>query len=232
MSPGKSKNKPQQNARKFLAAEYMGRKEVVRRSPKYHVTISSIKQAFPKLRIVSVERIAICAFIEELDDTLHVSEHIWHEVLPDLKHITVVLDSAEPDVTESQTVAVTPNQEPSTSSVEQVPPSTSSPGESRGSNPAQPPNTLPATLPPQPSVWGGIDTRNIVIAIHGTFRIWVMTKPSTTIEDLKAHILARSGLSRKCAFHYRGLNISDRKTVGELRLLPHAGNYIDVTSVE
>ncbi|KAG8694902.1 hypothetical protein FRC08_008190 [Ceratobasidium sp. 394] len=137
MSTSEPKTGSQPKPRKFIAAEYMGRKDVVRRSPKYSVTISSIKQAFPKLRTISSEQIAVAAFIDELDDTVHISEHIWHEVLPDLKHVTVVLDSAEPDVTESQTVTVTPNLEPSTSSVEQGPASIPSPGDSQGRNSAK-----------------------------------------------------------------------------------------------
>ncbi|KAG8739937.1 hypothetical protein FRC10_004964 [Ceratobasidium sp. 414] len=139
----------------------MGRKEVVRRSPNYGVIIWSIKQAFPKLRTVSAERIAICAFIEELGDTLHISEHMWPEVLPDLKRITVVLDSVGPDATESQAIVATSNPGPSAASVQLMPVSISSSVSSPANSPAKPQNTLPATLPPQPPTWRGLDRRHI-----------------------------------------------------------------------
>ncbi|KAG8694901.1 hypothetical protein FRC08_008189, partial [Ceratobasidium sp. 394] len=155
-SPTTSQQKPC----KFLGAEYMGRKQVVRRSPNYGATISSIKQAFPKLRTIPADRIAISAFIEDLDDTLHISEHIWSEVLPDLKHITVVLDSADPDpnpsdVGESQAVAVTTDVE------RRSPDSSLSGTRSPEGSPAKARWFLPDTIPFQPYDWRGLDRRRI-----------------------------------------------------------------------
>ncbi|KAG9081452.1 hypothetical protein FRC06_005553 [Ceratobasidium sp. 370] len=208
----------------------MGRKEVVRRSPNYGVTISSIKQAFPKLRTVSAERIAVSAFIEELDDTLHVSEHIWPEVLPDLKHVTVVLDSADPDVTESQAVAVTTNVD---LSARRTPDSSSSTARSRSSSPPKPRWFLPDTIPFQPYDWRGLDRRRIVIACYANLKSWIMITPQTTIEDLKTFIEMRLRLDQniKYEYHYGKLNISSRRTVGELQLVSDAYNQIQVTRV-
>ncbi|KAG8739938.1 hypothetical protein FRC10_004965 [Ceratobasidium sp. 414] len=238
MSTGKSNNGPQEKSFKFLGAEYMGRKEVVRRSPNYGVTIWSIKQAFPKLRTVSAERIAISAFIEELGDTLHISEHMWPEVLPDLKRITVIIDSVGPDAAESQVVVVTSNPESSAPSVQQVPVSIESVIEPPENIPVSPKNILPGTLPPQPPTWRGHDRRHIaeirvkVAAHHRKVSIKVLTKPSTTIEDLKAYIGMRLNPNDKYEFRYEGLDISDRKTVAELRLPGNTSNRIEVIKIE
>ncbi|KAG8739939.1 hypothetical protein FRC10_004966 [Ceratobasidium sp. 414] len=194
------------------------------------VTISSIKQAFPKLRAIPAERIAISAFIGDLDDTLHISEHIWPEVLPDLKHVTIVLDSADPNVAESQTVAVTTDVDPI---APRTPDSSSSTTRSSPNSPAKPKWFLPGTIPFQPYDWRGLDRRRIVIACYSNLKSWIMITPQTTIDDLKTFIGMRLRLDQdaKYEYHYGKFNISSCRTVGELQLVSDSYNQIQVTRV-
>ncbi|QRV95196.1 ubiquitin-like Rad60 SUMO-like protein [Ceratobasidium sp. AG-Ba] len=92
-----SSHKSDLKTNRFIAAEYVGRKVAVRRSPNYDTTLSLVKEAFKPLGSVDSERISISAFVEELGSTLEISKNIWSDLLPDLKHITITLDSSSPE---------------------------------------------------------------------------------------------------------------------------------------
>ncbi|KAG9100973.1 hypothetical protein FRC07_010369 [Ceratobasidium sp. 392] len=64
--------------------------------------LTLVKEAFRSLNSISEERISILAFIEEIGDTLEVSKGIWPDLLPELKRVTIVLDSASLNVEESE----------------------------------------------------------------------------------------------------------------------------------
>ncbi|KAG9120070.1 hypothetical protein FRC07_004597 [Ceratobasidium sp. 392] len=80
----------------LIGAEYEGQKVAIRGSPNYDVMMSSVQRAFKGLRLVSVHRISISSFLEELGGVYEVFEEIWEIVLPNLKHVTVLVDSAIP----------------------------------------------------------------------------------------------------------------------------------------
>ncbi|KAG9124078.1 hypothetical protein FRC07_012940, partial [Ceratobasidium sp. 392] len=88
-------------AKRFIAAEYEGRRVAVRRSANYDTMLTLVKEAFRSLSSVSVERISISAFVEDIGDTLEVSKGIWPDLLPELKRITIILDSSSPGLEES-----------------------------------------------------------------------------------------------------------------------------------
>ncbi|KAG8717296.1 hypothetical protein FRC09_014492 [Ceratobasidium sp. 395] len=95
--------------------------------------LSLAKEAFRSLRSVETERISVSAFVEELGDTLEVSENIWSELLPELTHVTVTLDSSPPVMEESESEieleddsvdnnATDDNKHPETSDAEDIAP--------------------------------------------------------------------------------------------------------------
>ncbi|KAG8793473.1 hypothetical protein FRC12_002614 [Ceratobasidium sp. 428] len=88
--------------KRFISVEYHSHQVAVRRSANYDTMLSLVKEAFRSLRSVETERISISAFVEELGDTLEVSKNIWSELLPELTHVTITLDSSPPVVEESE----------------------------------------------------------------------------------------------------------------------------------
>ncbi|KAG8785921.1 hypothetical protein FRC12_017049 [Ceratobasidium sp. 428] len=94
MSPPEQSNKskdksPSDISKSLISIQYRGRKAVIRRSPHYDVTISSVKKAFKELRDVSNDNIVISAFLKEFDDTVEVPEESWPTVLPEIKKATI-----------------------------------------------------------------------------------------------------------------------------------------------
>ncbi|KAG9084866.1 hypothetical protein FS749_004893 [Ceratobasidium sp. UAMH 11750] len=79
----------------FLVAEYNGRKATVPRSPSYKSTVAYVKRAFRPLRSVVSDDIEICAWFEEHDDVVRITEELWAELLPRLKLVKILLEASE-----------------------------------------------------------------------------------------------------------------------------------------
>ncbi|QRV95198.1 polyubiquitin-C [Ceratobasidium sp. AG-Ba] len=99
--------------KRFIAAEYNGRQVAVRRCADYEITLTLIKEAFKPLKFVDVERISISAFVEEIGDSLEISKNIWSDLLPELKRVTITLDSSSTETDDSDYPSSDVNEESS-----------------------------------------------------------------------------------------------------------------------
>ncbi|KAG9079889.1 hypothetical protein FRC06_007343 [Ceratobasidium sp. 370] len=82
----------------FLVAEYNRRKATVLRSSSYSRTVASVKRAFKPLRFAAPDDIEICAWFEEHDDLIRVTEELWAELLPRLRLIKILFEKPETGV--------------------------------------------------------------------------------------------------------------------------------------
>ncbi|KAG9085789.1 hypothetical protein FS749_004097 [Ceratobasidium sp. UAMH 11750] len=75
----------------FFGARFGNRQALIKRFPSYEDTIKALKDAFKTLESTPTERIILSTYVKELDGTFEVPEHIWAEVLPRIKRVTVTL---------------------------------------------------------------------------------------------------------------------------------------------
>jgi hypothetical protein len=106
----------------FLAALFDGRKVTIRRNASYEVrlyylfntkilmsdafitiqeTIQFIKDAFPSLRSIPADHIAILAHFADFGDLLQITRDLWPDLMPSLMTVQVNIIGAEPPSTAS-----------------------------------------------------------------------------------------------------------------------------------
>ncbi|KAG8724554.1 hypothetical protein FRC09_017263 [Ceratobasidium sp. 395] len=203
-----------------IGVEYEGRKVAIRGSANYDVTVSSVKRAFKALRSVEADRISLTAFLEDLGGIYEISEELWPTILPNLKHVIIVLDSSprsaerDPSLSASDFFFDIPSDDSCLRPLEHERPltvadlykeaelvemskrSSPQPGASQGKPIST--STIPEQ-PDRPEAWNDVPMQNIsrqlvVISISPHelgHNFIVLTTPKTTIPDLKEFIISR-----------------------------------------
>ncbi|QRV96065.1 ubiquitin family protein [Ceratobasidium sp. AG-Ba] len=225
MSSQKPPSKSAENAKRFISVEYSGRKVAIRRSSSYYTTIELIKKAFLPLNSVSPQRISICAFVEELDDTLEISEDIWNELLPDLKRVTVHLDSTFRDSEQAE--------------LEESKPQSPKPAVKRSaktsSSKVVDKHPVYKTIPQQQKYY---ETRHFEHILYlkytddaGTSAVrCCFTEPDTTIEDLKGYAVSISPVKgSRFDFRYQYGTLNCYSRVGQLGPGPGQFRVIEIS---
>ncbi|KAG9120146.1 hypothetical protein FRC07_004493 [Ceratobasidium sp. 392] len=146
--------------KRFIAVEYEGRQVAVRRSANYDIMLTLAKEAFRPLSSISAERILISAFVEDIGNTLEVSKGIWPNLLPELNHITIVLDNASLNVEESESESKSEDDDPMAESQSHLEEDDQNEELSEEEEDVQP-DPVPELLPPAP-----VPDKNIRKVLH------------------------------------------------------------------
>ncbi|QRV81625.1 PTCB-BRCT domain protein [Ceratobasidium sp. AG-Ba] len=138
---------PTVKTKRFIGVEYAGRKGLIQRNPSYEASVEFVRIAFKALQGVPISHIAISAYIEEFDDTLELSEHVWEELLPELKFITVTLVGPSAETSEPEEAILEPEYESASGDGTPADAPTDLPPDPPEEPPADPPEDVPEDVP-------------------------------------------------------------------------------------